>query len=131
MFSVLVWGTVFSLIIWIGTLSAGVAVAVISQANTHEISLLFSLANVAAPFLGGFAAGWMVRKRGWVHGGWVGVLYTIIVALVGAAAFGGLVLFNVSQLALNFCLGCIGGICGVNMGLSYSRSKSRKKPLDL
>jgi len=131
MFSVLVWGTLFSLIIWIGTISAGVAVAVISQANAHEISLLFSLANVAAPFLGGFAAGWSVKKRGWVHGGWVGVLYTIIVALAGAAAFQGLVLFSVPQLALNFCLGCIGGICGVNIGLSYCRNKSRKKAMDL
>lgn len=125
MFRALVLGAVLSLCLWAGTVGAGVAVAVMGQGTTYEISFLVVLANIIAPLLGGFAAGWMVKKRGWVHGGWVGVLYSLMAALVAAAAFKGLFVLSVSSLLLNFCLGCIGGICGVNTGLYFARSRER------
>lgn len=127
MFRVLVFGALFGLVLWLGAVGTGVAVAVLSQGNVHELSLLVSFANAAAPFLGGFAAGWLVKKRGWVHGGWVGALYTLMAALAAAIAFEGLFIFNFYSLLLNFCLGCVGGICGVNTGLCFAKSKGGRK----
>lgn len=127
MLRILILGALLSLGLWLGTVTAGVAVAVMSQSNAFELSFLVSAANVAAPFLGGFLAGWMVKKRGWVHGGWVGVLFTVMAALAASAAFQGLFVFSFSTLLLDFCLGCIGGICGVNTGLCFSRGRDRAK----
>lgn len=126
MFRVLVLGALLSLCLWVGAVGTGVAVAVMSQGNTYEISLLVILANVMAPLLGGFAAGWMVKKRGWVHGGWVGVLYSLAAAFLAALFFPGLFILSPVSLMVNFSLGCIGGICGVNSRLFFAGNKERE-----
>ena len=59
------WGVLLSLGIWFGTLGTGVAVTVMGSIPTNDISLLVSLADIGAPFFGGFAAGLIVKERGW------------------------------------------------------------------
>ena len=121
MLRALFWGTLLSLGIWFGAFGTGVAITVMSSIPIHDISLLVSLANIAAPVLGGFGAGWITKKRGCVYGAWVGVLYTLIGFIVTAMVFPGLFLLSAGSLMLNFCLGCIGGVCGVNLGLYVQR----------
>jgi putative membrane protein (TIGR04086 family) len=117
MLKAVVLGTLLSLGIWSGAVGSGVAATVMSSVATHDISVVVSFANLAAPFLGAFAAGWMTKKRGCVYGAWVGVLYTLTAFLVTGIAFPGLYLLNAGNLVLDFCLGCVGGVCGVNTGL--------------
>lgn len=117
MFKALFWGTFLSLGVWLGAVGSGVAVTVMSPISATDISSLVSVANVAAPFLGGFAAGWIIKKRGCVYGAWVGVLYSLMGFLLTAMVFPGLFLLNTGSFLLNFSLGCIGGVCGVNLSL--------------
>lgn len=123
MLRAVVFGTCLGLVIWLGSVSTGVAVTVMSTGTVHDISPLVSLVNLLAPFLGGFAAGWVARNRGLVYGGWVGMFYTLSAVLAAALAFPGLYLLSVGRGFLNFCLGCIGGVCGVNTRLYLSRSR--------
>ena len=122
MLSTLLLGTLIGLVVWFSAVSAGLAVTVMSTGVTYDISLLVTLANGIAPFLGGFVAGWMIKKRGWVNGGWVGVLYSLAVALIAASIFPGFSILTAGGLIVNFSLGCVGGICGVNAALYVSRS---------
>ncbi|KUK11228.1 MAG: hypothetical protein XD50_0484 [Clostridia bacterium 41_269] len=66
------------------------------------------------------------EKRGWINGGWIGLIYGIVVLilkvlLLGTANFSPLLLF------MDFCLGCMGGICGVNGSLYYYKRKKEYK----
>lgn len=118
-------GTLLSLGIWFGAVGSGIAVTVMSPISTHDISLVVSASNVLAPFIGAFTAGWIAGRRGFVYGAWVGVLYTLISILLAALVFPGLYLFSLSNLALNFFLGCIGGVSGVNTRLYILRSNKK------
>ncbi|MGI6554384.1 MAG: TIGR04086 family membrane protein [Bacillota bacterium] len=128
MLRALFWGTLLSLGIWLGAFGTGVAITVMSSNFTNDISLLVSLVNIAAPFFGGYTAGWIIKERGWANGGWVGVLFTLTAALLAALLFPGLFLLKVSTLFINFCLGCIGGICGVNVALAFLRKRRKGTP---
>ncbi len=125
MFRALFFGTLLSLGIWFGSVGSGVAVTVMSPISTYDISLLVSAANILAPFLGAFAAGWIAGKRGCVYGAWVGVLYTLLAGLLAALSFPGFYLISPGGIILNFSLGCIGGVSGVNVRLYALRTKKK------
>lgn len=116
-------GTLLGLSVWFLAVMAGVVFSVVNTGIVYDISVLVTAAGVMAPFLGGFTAGWIIKKRGWVHGGWVGVFYTLVAALLAALVFQGLLIFDLFNLIINFCLGCVGGVCGVNTRLYAARSR--------
>jgi putative membrane protein (TIGR04086 family) len=125
MFRALLLGTLLSLGIWFGAIGSGIAVTVMSPISTYDISLLVSAANVLAPFIGAFTAGWIAGRRGFVYGAWVGGLYTFISVLLAALVFADPFLFSLPHLALNFFLGCVGGVSGVNTRLYTLRSNKK------
>lgn len=94
-------------------------------------SLLLKLTNVAeqsvfvsvfiihgiALTLGGFVSGKRAGEKGWYHGGMMGMIYFIIVMLIGFLGFDS-VLMSINSLifvVLSFIAASIGGILGVNM----------------
>ncbi|NLO89079.1 MAG: TIGR04086 family membrane protein [Clostridia bacterium] len=104
------------------SLMMGILIFYALPENHYNISWLLNGVLFIAPFLGGVIAGWLVKRRGWIHGGWIGLIYSLVVLifrmmLFGTTDFLPLILFR------DFSLGCMGGICGVNGALYYRRRK--------
>ena len=124
----IVLGTAVSLLVYLSALACGLAAAFISQGNLFNMSLLVSTAAVLAPFAGGFAAGFCIRKKGWIKGGWVGLAYSIVLWFAAAVIFPGAAGVDLGRFFFDLCAGCIGGICGVNTGLYVHRQKRKRMP---
>lgn len=66
-------------------------------------------------FVGGWVSGKRAGSRGWYHGGVLGVLYAIVVGIVGFLAYdNGLSLASLALLCGAFASGALGGMLGVN-----------------
>lgn len=60
-------------------------------------------------------SGKRAETRGWYHGGLVGIVYFILIFLVGFLAFdAGLNLQSLQLLGILFASGALGGVLGVN-----------------
>ncbi len=74
------------------------------------------LASLAGILLGSCKTGKTLGVKGWLNGGLVGVLYVLVVVILGGfyleGFLPGLSLF--SKLFLGFVLGAVGGMWGVN-----------------
>lgn len=108
-------GLVYSLIMMtIGTI---VISLILYLTSTQESSLttLTTIIHGISLFVGGWAAGKRSGTRGWYYGGLLGIIYSIIVFIVGFLAFdSGLNLQSLKLLAIAFVSGAIGGMLGVN-----------------
>ena len=65
---------------------------------------------------GGYVAQ-RVEKKGWIHGGLTGLLYILILTIIGHFTGSGLI-FNkylISRILLGIVPGSIGGILGINL----------------
>ncbi|WP_274362645.1 TIGR04086 family membrane protein [Paenibacillus thermotolerans] len=72
----------------------------------HCISLLF----------GGLVTGKRAGKRGWYSGGMMGILYSIVIILIGFLSYdAAFTLYTFILLALSFAAGAFGGMIGVNL----------------
>jgi putative membrane protein (TIGR04086 family) len=71
----------------------------------HGISLL----------IGGYVTGKRIGKKGWYYGGIMGVIYSIIILLIGFLGFDSSThLTSLLLIMLSFTTGALGGIIGVN-----------------
>lgn len=85
--------------------------------STPESSLhtLTTIIHAVSLFIGGWVSGKRGASRGWYHGGMVGIVYFILIFLVGFLAFdAGLNLQSLQLLGILFASGALGGILGVN-----------------
>lgn len=65
--------------------------------------------------VGGFITGKRMNKKGWYYGGILGVVYSIVICLVGFLGFNtAFTLTTLLMMVLSFTVGALGGIVGVN-----------------
>jgi putative membrane protein (TIGR04086 family) len=65
--------------------------------------------------IGSFASGRKAGTKGWYHGGLLGLLYSVIVLIIGFLSFDKGVDWSILQFAAGaFVAGALGGIFGVN-----------------
>jgi len=119
-------GIMVALLLPAAVLVSGLLAALALPYDVYDLSLWLTATELISPLLGGFSAGWLIRKRGWINGGWVGALYGIAIGIFKSVLLGR-VIFSFSWLFVDFCLGCIGGICGVNVALFINRRKKRDR----
>ena len=67
-------------------------------------------------FIGGWATGLRSGRKGWYYGGMMGILYSVVVILVGFLSYdAAFTTYTLILLALSFAAGALGGMIGVNM----------------
>jgi len=84
----------------------------LSDANLPLISYIVTAVSLLT---GGFQAGRRSGSKGWYYGGLTGLIYGILLAIIGFLSldttFG---LRNIALILLSFLFGAFGGIFGVN-----------------
>lgn len=67
-------------------------------------------------FIGGLVTGYKAGKKGWYFGGLMGIIYTVIVILIGFLSYdAALTMYSLVLLGLSFAAGALGGMIGVNL----------------
>lgn len=90
---------------------------VLSLTNQSEDSLTFFayLIHALAIFVGSYACGKRIQNRGWYHGGILGLVYAVIIIIIGFLSFdNGLSLQTLFAVIAAYLIGAFGGILGVN-----------------
>jgi putative membrane protein (TIGR04086 family) len=90
---------------------------VLTLTNQSEDSLTFFayLIHALAIFIGSYACGKRINNRGWYHGGILGLVYAIIIILIGFLTLDNGVSFQtLFALVAAYLFGALGGILGVN-----------------
>lgn len=91
---------------------------VVKFSGVREGSLETSvyIIHSASLFVGGLVAGRRSGRRGWYYGGLMGILYSIVVVLIGFLSYdAALTLYTLILLGLSFVTGALGGMVGVNL----------------
>ncbi|SMO38531.1 TIGR04086 family membrane protein [Melghirimyces algeriensis] len=106
----------------LGTVLAGsvITALLLRFTGVEEASLpYFSYGiNGTALFFGGWVAGRKAKEKGWLYGGITGILYVLIVLIIGFLAFDATI--RVQPFLFTICatsLGSLGGVFGVNTGV--------------
>lgn len=80
-----------------------------------RLSAFSFIVHSIAVFAGGLVSGKRAGSKGWYHGGIVGLLYSLLVMMIGFLAFdAGIQKETPVLITLCFLLGALGGILGVN-----------------
>jgi putative membrane protein (TIGR04086 family) len=90
---------------------------VLAFTSQSEASFSFYvyLIHLLSIFIGAYVCGKRTDTRGWYYGGILGLLYSLIIVVVGFLAFDhGLTLQTLFALVAAFFIGAFGGIIGVN-----------------
>lgn len=67
-------------------------------------------------FIGGIAAGLRANRRGWYYGGMMGIMYSVIIILIGFLSYdAALTTYTLILFLLSFAAGALGGMIGVNL----------------
>jgi putative membrane protein (TIGR04086 family) len=67
-------------------------------------------------FIGGLVSGQKAGKRGWYYGGIMGILYSIVIVLIGFLSYdAALTIYTLVLFVLSFVTGAFGGMIGVNL----------------
>lgn len=101
--SMIVLTLVLSLLLWL------------SNMKESGLSSWVYVIHAVSLVIGGFAAGRNGGSRGWYHGGLLGIVYSLIVLVIGYLALDASFGWNVLLLLLGgIVFGALGGIIGVN-----------------
>jgi putative membrane protein (TIGR04086 family) len=90
---------------------------VLTFTNQSEDSLTFFayLIHALAIFIGSYACGKRINNKGWYHGGILGLVYAVIIILIGFLSMNNGISFqSILALAVAYLVGALGGILGVN-----------------
>jgi putative membrane protein (TIGR04086 family) len=90
---------------------------VLTFTNQSEDSLTFFayLIHAFAIFIGSYACGKRINNKGWYHGGILGLVYAVIIILIGFLSMNNGISFQtLFAIAVAYLLGALGGILGVN-----------------
>ncbi|UJF31972.1 TIGR04086 family membrane protein [Paenibacillus hexagrammi] len=113
--SPLLSGLVYALIMMtIGTIVTSLFLLLTStqESSLHTLTMIIHGVSL---FIGGWVAGKRAGSRGWYYGGMLGILYFLLIFLVGFLAFdAGLNLQSLQLLGILFVSGALGGMLGVN-----------------
>lgn len=108
------------MIVWGVVLIGSLITAFLIRYSSLDSSLLPTIAygiNAGALMVGGFISGRKAGQKGWYYGGFQGLLYALIVILIGFLAFDSSMVINPVLFAISaFGISAIGGILGVNTG---------------
>ncbi|MCI3923654.1 TIGR04086 family membrane protein [Paenibacillus sp. TRM 82003] len=67
-------------------------------------------------FVGGLFTGWKSGRKGWYYGGMMGILYSVVIVLIGFLSYdAALTVYTLILLGLSFAAGALGGMIGVNL----------------
>ncbi|TCS96460.1 TIGR04086 family membrane protein [Hazenella coriacea] len=81
------------------------------------LPIIAYMINALALLIGGFVSGRRSKQRGWYYGGLQGIIYALLVMLIGFLAFDTAMVINPILFAISsFGISAIGGILGVNTG---------------
>lgn len=112
--------SVFSGIIY-SFISMGILALIISLllivTNIQEVSLKINVYIIhgIAIMIGGFITGRRTRMKGWYYGGMMGIIYCILIFLIGFLSFDSVIsLSSLLLIIVSFTMGAFGGIIGVN-----------------
>lgn len=108
-------GTLFSL--GVALITALVLSSVITLADWESFPSYLGIFHYISIGLGGLLAARRARNFGWMHGGVVGVLYTVLLAFLfteGMTLSGLVQGQGLLDLLYGFAAGVIGGILGIN-----------------
>ncbi len=116
-FSSILKGLVCSfLILIISSIILGFLFSIFNALNEEVISRILLVMNYAAIFAGGIYAARISRQKGWLTGGLVGLMYMILILILGAqwveVAFS---LDLLLRIISGFIAGAVGGIIGINL----------------
>ncbi|MFC5447225.1 TIGR04086 family membrane protein [Paenibacillus aestuarii] len=113
--SPLMSGLVYAFIMTtIGTLVTSLFL-LLSNAQESSLHTLTTIIHAVSLFIGGWVSGKRAGNRGWYYGGMVGLVYFILIFLVGFLAFdAGFNLQSLQLLGILFAAGALGGMLGVN-----------------
>ncbi|MBM7557904.1 TIGR04086 family membrane protein [Halanaerobacter jeridensis] len=85
----------------------------ISSLTTDKI---MSIINYSVVFIGGLIAAYTSKNKGWLNGGLVGLIYIVILIILGSfmttLVFSGSLLLKILTVCL---ISALGGIIGINM----------------
>jgi putative membrane protein (TIGR04086 family) len=104
-------------VLWlvVGVLAASLLLLLTDMQESALTMYSFIIHGVAI-FLGGMVSGKRAGNKGWYHGGLLGLLYGLIVAIVGFLAFdAGIKVQTPVLVTFCFLLGSLGGMLGVNL----------------
>ena len=90
---------------------------VLTFTNQSEDSLaIFAyLIHALAIFIGSYACGKRINNKGWYHGGILGLVYAVIIILIGFLSMdNGISFHTLFAVAVAYLIGALGGILGVN-----------------
>lgn len=87
----------------------------VTSMEEKSLSVLIYFIHAISLMIGGYITGKRIEQKGWYYGGVMGIIYSLIVLLVGFLGFdASLNLVTLSIFILSFSSGALGGIIGVN-----------------
>lgn len=87
-----------------------------SGAKEASLETAVYVIHSASLFIGGLVTGRRSGRRGWYFGGMMGILYSIVIILIGFLSYdAALTLYTLILLCLSFVMGAFGGMIGVNL----------------
>ncbi|PZE19451.1 TIGR04086 family membrane protein [Paenibacillus xerothermodurans] len=112
LFSGLLYAVIFMLL---GTVMTSMLMMATNLEENALHSYTLSVHGVAM-FVGGMISGKRAGSKGWYHGGLLGVVYSMIVWMVGFLSYDtGFSSDTVFLVGLSFVAGALGGMIGVNL----------------
>jgi len=112
LFSGLLYAMIFMML---GTFVTSLLMLTTSLHESSLFSYTMSIHGVAM-FVGGLVSGKRSGRKGWYHGGMLGLVYTLIVWIVGFLSYdAGLSAQTLYLLIISFIAGCLGGMIGINL----------------
>lgn len=112
-------GCIISLIIVFGLTLILALVSYFGHIEQNIIARLLLLANYISIGIGGLMAAINVDTKGWLHGGFVGLVYALCFLLLVTLIPGLYVILGstaiLQAIVVSFLIGTVGGIVGVNI----------------
>lgn len=91
-------------------------ILLLTSQNEDALSTYAYIIHSLSLLLGGWIAGKKAEEKGWYYGGLFGLIYSVIVFVIGFLGFDkGLDWSMLAFLLAAFFLGALGGVVGVNM----------------
>lgn len=91
-------------------------ILLLTSQNEDALSTYAYIIHSLSLLLGGWIAGKKAEEKGWYYGGLFGLIYSVIVFVIGFLGFDkGLDWSMLAFLLSAFFLGALGGVVGVNM----------------
>jgi putative membrane protein (TIGR04086 family) len=90
-------------------------VLTLTKQSEDTLPFFVYLIHALSIFIGSYVCGKRTDHKGWYHGGILGLVYAVIIILIGFLSFNnGISLHTIFLIIVAYLLGALGGILGVN-----------------